>query len=328
MMFTRLPRGNKWALLLLAVALSAAVALTAADLRLASSQGLTLSAGFARQVPVDDPYAAVWDQATPVDIPLTQQNLTPPMGGGTIKTITARALHDGKRLYILAEWQDSTQDLSTATVTSFRDAVAIEFPTVKGQALPSFCMGQAGGLVNIWQWKADWQDGIDKGFVSIKDIYPNMVSDSYPFSDDDTFYPGRAAGNLLSRVQRDTPVENLVATGFGTLTTADQQPVQGVGRWKDGKWRVLFVRDFEVKAEGVAQFKPGDTTSVAFAAWDGSQGDRDGQKSVSQFTDLQLSSESAAGGGANNGIVIAIVVPLVVFGIIAAAMIMRRRQPA
>lgn len=328
MILSRFPRSSRLILGLLGLALAAAVALTMADIRLASSQALVLSAGFAEGVPADDPFATVWDRATPVEIPLTQQNLTPPMGGGSIKTLTARALHDGQRLYILAEWQDASQDVSTATVDAYRDAVAVEFPTVKGQPLPSFCMGQAGGQVNIWQWKANWQEDIDRGFVAVADVYPNLVSDLYPFQDEDIFYPGRAVGNPFSQTQRQTPVENLVATGFGTLTTAEQQPVQGVGRWQDGRWRVLFVRALQVQDKGVAQFAPGETTSIAFAVWNGSQGDRNGQKSVSQFTDLRLAAAAAVEGeGVATGITVAIVVPVVVFGLIAAWMLMRRRQP-
>jgi hypothetical protein len=148
-------------------------------------------------------------------------------------------------------------------------------------------MGQANGQVNIWQWKADWQADIDRGFVNVPEAYPNAVADYYPFKNEELFYPGRAAGNLISQTERKTPVENLVAAGFGTLTTAEKQMVAGKGIWQNGKWYVLFARDMTAGGD-YTPFKPGQTTNVAFAVWDGAAGERDGLKSVSQFADLKV----------------------------------------
>ncbi|MDO8611317.1 MAG: ethylbenzene dehydrogenase-related protein, partial [Dehalococcoidia bacterium] len=64
-------------------------------------------------------------------------------------------------------------------------------------------------------------------------------------------------------------------------------------------WYVLFAR--EMKASGdYTPFKPGQTTNVAFAVWDGAAGERDGLKSVSQFADRKVEGvakpESKSGG--------------------------------
>ena len=60
------------------------------------SQALTLEALRApASVPVDKPWASVWDGAPKQDVPLSAQNIAPPFGGGTVQTLTARALHDG-----------------------------------------------------------------------------------------------------------------------------------------------------------------------------------------------------------------------------------------
>ena len=57
--------------------------LTQLDLRLASSQAVTLVAREAEgEVPLDDPVARVWDGAEPVEIPLSAQNVATPQGGG------------------------------------------------------------------------------------------------------------------------------------------------------------------------------------------------------------------------------------------------------
>src|SRR3990170_6462055 len=213
---------------LLAAVLVAALILTKMDLRLASSQAVTLPVKETEaEIPADDPLASVWQTAEPVEIPLSAQNVTVPQGGGSIRAVTVRALHNRDRVFFRLEWSDPTRDVSSFAPQDFRDAAAIQFPAKGVSTLPSFCMGQAGGQVNIWQWKADWQADIDGGFVSVPQAYPNAAADYYPFQDDDTFYPGRAAGNTFSQTNRTTPVENLVAVGFGTLSSAEQQTVAG-----------------------------------------------------------------------------------------------------
>ena len=260
-----------------AALLLAAAILTQLNVRLASSQAPSLvSTHTGSDVPLDDPLASVWDSTTPVEIPLSAQTITIPKGGGSIRAVSARSLNDGRKVYFRLEWEDPTEDTSAFAPQDFRDAAAIEFPASGVSSVPSFCMGQIGGQVNIWQWKGDWQADIDHGFVDVPDAYPNVQSDLYQFQQDDTFYPGRAVGNLISETERKSPVEDLVSAGFGTLTTADVQKVQGKGVWQDGKWYVLFARDMDLGGDFYVPFKRGQTTNVAFAVWDGANGERNG----------------------------------------------------
>ena len=318
----------KFAALLLGLAMALAVSFMALDFRLASSQVVTIQAKATKgPVSLEDPFASVWSQAPPVEVPLSAQMTSFPFGGGAVRAITARALHDGQRLYVLVEWEDATEDLYAEAPQNYRDAAAIQFPAVQKDTVPNFCMGQADGHVNIWQWKADWQADVDVGAAPLAQTYPNAVSDFYPEDQDETFYPGRAVDNPLSETVRTSPVENLMAGGFGTLTHAEVQPVQGVGRWKEGKWRVVFARDLQAEGTGLAQFAPGQGADIAFAVWDGASGERDGQKSVSQFVRVELA--IAAGGGETSAnAVIAIVVPLVALLVVGSGVgwILYRRQ--
>ena len=293
-------------LLGLAVILAAcavAAVLTLQDIRLASSQTVTLIARRSEEaIPLDDPSASVWKRAAAVEVPLSAQNVVPPMAGGDAK-VTARALHDGDRLYIRLEWRDDAQDTSTIGQTEFADAAAVQFPVVVGEQVPPFCMGDPNAPVNIWQWKASWQTAVDDGFVQIEEAFPNTVVDLYPFEDEDVFYPSRAAGNILARTDRTTPVDNLLAGSFGTLSEATDQMIEGRGEWDDGRWRVVFARDLEVTGE-YTQFAVDGRTDLAFAVWDGDQGQRDGMKSVSRFLSLDISSEIAKESGGPPAIVI------------------------
>jgi len=160
----------------------------------------------------------------------------------------------------------------------FRDAAAVQFPLQPGE--PSYIMGEQKGPVNIWHWKADWEADLAR-FRDIQDTYPNMAWDVYPFlrgvsgddrghvqvataSHDPTYLAGWGAGNLFSTPSRSTPVENLNATGLGTLTSQppEHQTVKGHGSWADGRWRVVMVRSHQTPNERDAQFTAGTPVPV------------------------------------------------------------------
>ncbi len=250
------------------------------------SQSLTLQAGHtSAEVPLDDAWAAVWDTAPLQNVALSAQNVAPPFGGGTVQAVTAKALFDDQRLYVMVEWADDEPDDTVNGVEAFSDAVALEFPGTVDTSTP-YTMGGPGTPVNIWQWKALWQADIDSGYTTSADRYPDTVSDFYPNADDPDYNPARAVGNPLAQDVRSSPVENLIAEGFGTLTTAEIQNVDGSGAWRDGKWRAVFSRALAATGAGMTNFDTGGTTLVAFAVWDGAEGERNGQKSIAQFIEL------------------------------------------
>lgn len=286
-----------------------ALAITLASLKvpLASSQGLTLmSAPISGALPVSEPDSALWQTSTAIEVPLSAQAITRPMLANTrVRSVMARALHNADQLAILVEWADETRDESMVRVQDFRDAVALQFPLAAGQ--PFFCMGQQGGNVNIWHWKADWQADI-AARQDMLALYPNMHVDQYPFTSavdpnavvaadyfDPNYLPALASGNLFASVTRFSPVEDVIAGGFGSLTAqpAAGQNVQGYGAWADGQWRVIFARDLTSAEADDISFAVGQIYSIAFAAWDGANGERNGQKSTSQWVSLQLGTPAA-----------------------------------
>ncbi len=74
------PANTRWtSLAITLVVLAAAMALTVRDVRLASSQTITLVAKRSEQaIPLDDPSADVWKRATTVEVPLSGQTLYRP----------------------------------------------------------------------------------------------------------------------------------------------------------------------------------------------------------------------------------------------------------
>lgn len=304
---------------LLTSALAAAV-LTLTGTRMAASQGPTLVAlEAAGDVPAREPFDPFWNRLPAVDLPLSAQQTVPPMGGSRL-TLTARAVHDGERLYVLVEWPDASPERSVAAVQDFTDAAAVQFPAPAGTRIPAFCMGDPEATVNIWQWKAAWQADLEGGMAGTKDRYPNAVADLYPFHEEEIFYPGRAAGNPFSLTDRTTAVDNLVAAGFGTLTPDEGAEVQGWGAWLAGRWRVVFERALSIGREGNVDLAVRGATDVAFAVWDGAAGERDGQKSVANFVRLEVSGEAMPGGPSPWPTVL-LVGFLVLMGLIAAVAI-------
>jgi hypothetical protein len=269
---------------------------------LASSQGLTITAArVPGELPLADVRSELWNQATAVEVPLSAQMIAKPISPqANVKSVTARALHNGEEIALMVEWVDATRNDSTLRVDDFRDGVAIQFPLA--QAQPFFCMGQLGGDVDIWHWKADWQSAIIAR-QQLQDTYPNMYVDQYPFTEagadvlqaaytDPTYLPAFAVNNLMALPERATPVENLIAGGFGSLTSqpVEQQNIQGYGDWDDGVWRVIFGRDLLSPAGEDVSMTTEQVYSIAFAAWDGENDERNGTKSTSQWVSLQLGS--------------------------------------
>ncbi len=236
-----------------------------------------------------------------MEVPLSAQNVAlPRLTEASVRAVTARALYNDDQLALLIEWQDETQDGQAVRSEDFTDSVAVQFPLTEGE--PFFCMGQQGGNVNIWHWKASWQADL----VALQDLetaYPNMFVDYYPFTEtaaglialpsdytDPNYLPALVSDNLFASLTRSSPVEDLVAGGFGSLTSqpAEEQNVAGYGAWSDGKWQVIFSRALSSEELDDIRLDPGRVYPVAFAAWDGARGERNGQKSTSQWVSLQF----------------------------------------
>jgi len=96
--------------------------------------------------------------------------------------------------------------------------------------------------------------------------------------------------NILAKESlRFSSVEDLNAEGFGTLTTQDSQDVKGYGVHGNNVWRITVKRTIATKDKGDTQFSKFDGfVPIAFAVWEGSQGERDGLKGRSTWHYLKV----------------------------------------
>lgn len=245
---------------------------------LAYSQGLVVMAKKVIGEIPSDPKDSMWAKAVAINVPLVPQVMAKPrIYESKIKELKVKALHNTKEIAFIVEWEDPTED-STVDIDKFSDAVALEFPSQTSREKPHFAMGDKENTVNIWFWKAAWQRQQEEGRL-------------YAMVDD--FAGGIEVGNPVSKA-RPVPVENIIAQGFGSATDlqkADNQNVSGKGVRDGNKWIVLFKRTIASSEKFEALFKEGGVTPVAFAVWDGSEGDRGGRKVVSTWYYVGLETE-------------------------------------
>lgn len=303
----------------------------------AAAQGkATFIARRVNQVPLD-PEAGAWQQSEALSVSLAPQAVAKPrIYENGIKELTARALYDDDRLGILLEWSDKSSDASISRMLNFRDAVAVQFPAEPTKKVPYFAMGEPNNPVTIYHWKADWQFGPGRDasaeFAGMAaDFYPNsgkgpgqipLAADygkAGPLPNDKAYVAGWSAGNAISdpELRAKSPVEKLTAAGFGSLTTDSEQDGQGKAVWKDGWWRLALSIP---RKQSQFQFAPGQTMPINFAAWDGGNSERGGEKGVSTWYFLSL--EKAAG----SAIFILPLIAVAVVGILEWLVLRRLRK--
>lgn len=263
--------------------------------------------------------APAWREVTEETIvPMSGQVVAKPRNyNPTVRVVFVQAVTNGKEIGIRLRWTDGTRNDRFIQSEQFKDAAAVEFPVKKPETLPDdkphFAMGNSGQTVNIWHWKAEWQKDLS-GMADMEDQYPDMAMGSSGYymyepsargttldkrtsfidhgagKDEGVFKTGAWAGNIFSNPsKRISPVEDLNAEGFGTLTTQAHQDVKGSGEWRNSEWSVVFVRALSDSDPNDVQLdKMGDYVPVAFAVWDGSNGERDGLKSVTAWHYLKM----------------------------------------
>lgn len=254
--------------------------LAAAALILAScSRGPTLTTevvAVAAPKPPTTPADAAWNNAPEHPAKLLLQDLVEPrlMKASTAE-VRVRSLHNGSEIAFRLEWNDASQN-DLPGPAKFLDGCAVQIPQTIEVNPPDPQMGSTGHPVQITFWRADWQASVNGRKDDIHSLYPNASIDHYPYQAKSLepgspaqkemmqrYAPAQAAGNR--RVgPRESPVEEMIADGPGTLSPNKDGYARGNGvRTKTG-WSVVLLRKFP------AGLAPKTRTNVAFAIWEGS----------------------------------------------------------
>jgi hypothetical protein len=239
----------------------------------------------ARSLPAG-PAAPEWEDARPAWLAMAPLWWRDERAEG----VELAALHDGQRLAVLLAWKDATDDHELLGTETFSDLCALQLTAAAEP--PLLTMGAAGEPVNLWSWRAGWEaeSGRPRDVV---DRYPNLSADLYGLQADEVrplFLTARAVGNPMAAARRPVAGEELGAQGFGTLAPlpAEKCTLDVHAERCDGVWRVLFTRALASDSPEVVALVPGTRVFLAAAVWDGSAGDRNGQKSVTVWQELEL----------------------------------------
>ena len=190
----------------------------------------------------DDPMNAQWEKAEAVTFPVVPQiiakerHFTP-----TITDISVKALYNEKEAAFLLKWDDRTKSMpgdAKAMELSegglYPDGVAIQWPVKIPEGMEKPYFGHGDGGHSVNIWH--WSSGTTTSEGGIR---------------------------LLD------------ATGLGKSTPRDGGVgIKGGGIYRNGQWRVVMKRSLKTEdAEKDVQFEAGRFIPVAFAAWDGSNGE-------------------------------------------------------
>jgi len=116
-----------------------------------------------------------------VIIDMDPQMITNPMWPNpSTKYVFVKAATNGKEIAVHLEYNDPTRNDIMVTSQQYKDQVAIMFPVNQSGEEPPFTMGGDGERVNIWQWKATWNnEGKTSGSMAdMEDQYAYMAMGS------------------------------------------------------------------------------------------------------------------------------------------------------
>ncbi len=191
----------------------------------------------------DDP---AWDTAPAMTFRLAPNIIKEPRLFTSLNDmVTVRALYNDSDIALKVDVDDRTysvpgseleQQYALADVTATRDAIAVQIPaTLSGTAeKPYFRQGDKRNPVNMWYWQAPSQD---PELPATTEIWDAKGQDSAP------------------------------------KPRADSSSLTANGAWRDGRWQVVFRRALETDAPQDLQFSEGVYTPIAFANWDGLNGE-------------------------------------------------------
>ena len=184
---------------------------------------------------------------------------------GQISIIHIQSIHNLKQIAFRLQWKDGTPDTANSGAGFYIDSVALQFSAMSKFDSIYYGMGERKKPVNIWHWKADSFQKVDS-----QSLFINKRVAVNPFG--------------------EKPVEEMNASGFGTLTVQSQedQQLMGKGVWKNGRWTVVLLRDLRTASPFDVQFRESMNALVAFALWDGKKKEKNANKKVSFWQKIEI----------------------------------------
>jgi hypothetical protein len=201
-------------------------------------------------------------------------------------------MYNKEDIVFLLEWDDKTNEQDE----TYSDAVALQFPTKipEGMKKPYFAMGESGKSVTIWHWRAydefkqteknenggDTEAATDGG-SSVAEHEESEEQEEEKIAEE----------KPKEKFKGFATIKEMNAKGFKNLAEqpSNSQHSKSKGYWKNGKWKVMITRPLMTDDKKIdIQFETGKLIPYALAAWDGSNSEIGGQKSISSWYYLVL----------------------------------------
>ena len=252
------------------------------DFRVSATQhGLLWESSFTSTAPkIDGVVDDVWQRSKPLVVEVREA-----IGGQNPRSVMLRSLHSGDRLYVLAQWPDTTRsDMRDPYVWNAAKSVyerpskpddqfSLEFP-LRGDFAVSMLALSRDFTADVWHWKAGrgnpvgWVD--DKRHV----ISQKPIENARPYSlgGHDMVYIARLADEgTPSYVLREAPegfAGEVVDSFRSQIPSGSLADVLGKGRHDGKTWTLEMSRQFDTHHDDDTKLTPNDEVLCAIAVLD------------------------------------------------------------
>jgi DMSO reductase family type II enzyme heme b subunit len=152
------------------------------------------------------------------------------------------------------------------------------------------CVHNGKGIFFHLKWKSEGQNLT----IGDLDVFPDGVALLFPMKDD-VETPIKEMGKADAptnawfwRADFDNKPKNQISEGLSTSLYTEESSIVASSEWKDGQWKLIIGRSFEVPEEA-AKLVAGGKKSFGIAAWEGANGERGGVKAFSkEWRDLVI----------------------------------------
>lgn len=194
----------------------------------------------------------------------------------------------------VTDMPDAGDALADPTDDSWEDAESAEVPLASAPSGLPNAESVATDAVDVEAVRTEsslyvrmtWADDTENSTADDLNSFTDAAAMQLPA--DETTHPDIALGST------DTPVnvwywnaaegtEEIVAGGQGTITEVDQPAIESTAVHEDSTWTVVMERSLSADAENRAALDTETDVDVAFAVWDGANGERSGHHAVSEW---------------------------------------------
>lgn len=209
----------------------------------------------------------------------------------------------------MAATQSQAESISNPTAPAWNDASTATLPLSSAPSQVPNANETSIDRVNVkaaytqqrLYVRLSWADGTEDGNVTPSQYdaprlnsYGDAVAVQFPANVSQQ--PGIAMGSPESNVNvwwwnGDMGRQELLAAGPGSTTEFERASISTNATYRDGRWHVVFSRQLTVDDPNRASLAVERDVPVSFAVWNGSNAERAGRKSVSEWYTLPFGPE-------------------------------------